>query len=31
MIIDRQGSNLFSVANGRIDSSIKLSGMPDLR
>jgi len=30
MIIDRQGSTLYSMANGRIDSSIKLSGMPDL-
>jgi AP-3 complex subunit mu len=30
LLLDRQGSTLISSVNGRIDSSIKLSGMPDL-
>ncbi|CBY11993.1 unnamed protein product [Oikopleura dioica] len=30
MVINKQGSHLLSLANGRIDSSIKLSGTPDL-
>jgi len=30
LLLDRQGSTLLSMVNGRIDSSIKLSGMPDL-
>ena len=31
LLLDRQGSTLLSSVNGKIDSSVKLSGNPDLR
>ena len=31
LLLDRQGSTVLSSVNGKIDSSVKLSGNPDLR